>query len=171
MDRLRDCVRVAVIQDESGIAGFFPYERHSFGIGKPLGGFLTTCHGLISAPSLKVDARALLRACKLSVFDFDHLVAGQPTFAPYECDVRPAPVMDFTQGFDAWLEQVQDQLPQEPQDRALQGAQVRQGARWAALRMGLGRSRGAAHPARAGSPTSTAGRAGWTGSPSPGSSS
>ena len=42
MGRLRDYVRVAVIQDGGKIVGFFPYERHSFGIGKPLGGFLTT---------------------------------------------------------------------------------------------------------------------------------
>ncbi|MEV0595048.1 GNAT family N-acetyltransferase [Nonomuraea cavernae] len=111
MDRLRDYVRVAVLHDGSGIAGFFPYERHSFGIGKPLGGFLTTCHGLIAAPGLELDARALLRACKLTVFDFDHMVAGQPTFAPYEADVRPAPVMDFTAGFDAWLDQVKSNSP------------------------------------------------------------
>lgn len=111
MDRLRDYVRVAVVHDETGISGYFPYERHSFSIGKPLGGFLTTCHGLIAAPGLELDARALLRACKLSVFDFDHLVAGQPTFAPHETDVRPAPVMDFTQGFDAWVEQVKTNSP------------------------------------------------------------
>jgi CelD/BcsL family acetyltransferase involved in cellulose biosynthesis len=111
MDRLRDYVRVAVIHDETGISGYFPYERHSFSIGKPLGGFLTTCHGLIAAPGLELDARALLRACKLSVFDFDHLVAGQPTFAPHETDVRPAPVMDFTQGFDAWVDQVKANSP------------------------------------------------------------
>ncbi|MGW3348116.1 GNAT family N-acetyltransferase [Nonomuraea rubra] len=111
MDRLRDYVRVAVISDGRGIQGFFPYERHSFGIGKPLGGFLTTCHGLISVPELKLDAKALLRACKLSVFDFDHLVAGQPTFAEYESDVRPAPVMDFTAGFEAWVEQVKANSP------------------------------------------------------------
>lgn len=111
MDRLRDYVRVAVIQDGNRIVGFLPYERHSFGIGKPLGGFLTTCHGLIAIPDLKIDARALLRACKLTVFDFDHLVAGQPTFAPFESDVRPAPVMDFTLGFDSWLEQVKTNSP------------------------------------------------------------
>ncbi|MFI6598201.1 GNAT family N-acetyltransferase [Nonomuraea sp. NPDC050536] len=111
MDRLRDYVRVAVIQDANRIVGFFPYERHSFGIGKPLGGFLTTCHGLISIPDLKIDAKALLRACKLSVFDFDHLVAGQPTFAQYETDVRPAPVMDFTSGFEAWIDQVKANSP------------------------------------------------------------
>lgn len=111
LDDLRDYVRVAVIEQDNRIVGFFPYERHSFGIGKPLGGFLTTCHGLISVTGLKVDARDLLRACKLTVYDFDHLVAGQPTFAPYESDVRPAPVMDFTAGFDAWLEQVRANSP------------------------------------------------------------
>lgn len=111
MDQLRDYVRVAVIENEDRIVGFFPYERHNFGIGKPLGGFLTTCHGLIAVPDLQLDARALLRACRLTVYDFDHLVAGQPTFAPYESDVRPAPVMDFTTGFDKWLDQVKANSP------------------------------------------------------------
>ncbi|WTD52884.1 GNAT family N-acetyltransferase [Streptosporangium sp. NBC_01639] len=106
MGRLRDYVRVAVIEDGGETVGFFPYERHGFGIGKPLGGFLTTCHGLISVPELKIDPRDLLRACRLSAIDFDHLVAGQPTFAPYETDVRPAPLMDLSGGFDAYLEQV-----------------------------------------------------------------
>ncbi|MEU7001208.1 GNAT family N-acetyltransferase [Nonomuraea sp. NPDC046570] len=111
MDRLRDYVRVAVIEDGGSIVGFFPYERHSFGIGKPLGGFLTTCHGLISIPDFQVNPKALLRACKLSVFDFDHMVAGQPTFAPFETDVRPAPIMDLTAGYDTWIEQVKANSP------------------------------------------------------------
>ncbi|MFG1945254.1 GNAT family N-acetyltransferase [Nonomuraea sp. NPDC048826] len=66
---------------------------------------------MIATPDLEIDARTLLRACKLTVYDFDHLVAGQPAFAPYENDVRPAPVMDFTAGFDAWLDQVKVNSP------------------------------------------------------------
>ncbi|MFF5208980.1 GNAT family N-acetyltransferase [Streptosporangium sp. NPDC000396] len=111
MGRLRDHVRVAVIEDAGEIAGFFPHERHSLGIGKPLGGFLTTCHGLISVSELKIDPRDLLRACKLSAIDFDYLVAGQPTFAPYETDVRPSPVMDLRGGFDAYIDQVRAGSP------------------------------------------------------------
>ncbi|WP_338064339.1 GNAT family N-acetyltransferase [Thermoactinospora rubra] len=111
MDRLRDYVRVAVVHDGGRIAGFFPFERHAFGIGKPLGGFLTTYHGLISEPGLRLPAKELLRACGLTVYEFDHLVAGQPTFTPYETDVRPAAVMDFSAGFDAWLAQVQKNSP------------------------------------------------------------
>ncbi|MFC4060497.1 GNAT family N-acetyltransferase [Planomonospora corallina] len=111
MGRLRDQVRVAVIEDGGTIAGFFPFERHGFGVGRPLGGFLVTCHGLISIPELKIEARELLRACRLSVIDFDYLVAGQPTFAPYETDVRPAPLMDLSSGFDAYVEQVRAASP------------------------------------------------------------
>ncbi|WP_433242998.1 GNAT family N-acetyltransferase [Streptosporangium sp. CA-135522] len=106
MGQLRDHVRVAVVEDGGEIAGFFPYERHGFGVGRPLGGFLTTCHGLISVPELRLDPRDLLRACMVSAIDFDHLVAGQPTFAPYETDVRPAPVMDLSGGFGAYVERV-----------------------------------------------------------------
>ncbi|MBG0825084.1 GNAT family N-acetyltransferase [Planomonospora sp. ID91781] len=111
MGRLRDRVRVAVIEDGGTVTGFFPYERHAFGVGRPLGGFLVTCHGVIATPEFKMDARELLRACRLSVIDFDYLVAGQPTFSPYETDVRPAPVMDLGSGFDAYVEQIRAASP------------------------------------------------------------
>ncbi|MEU6740779.1 GNAT family N-acetyltransferase [Streptosporangium sandarakinum] len=109
MGRLRDYVRVAVIEDGGTIAGFFPYERHGLGVGRPLGGFLTTCHGLISVPGLRLDSRELLRGCGISALEFEYLVPGQPTFAPYETDVRPAPLMDLRGGFDAYIEQVRAQ--------------------------------------------------------------
>jgi CelD/BcsL family acetyltransferase involved in cellulose biosynthesis len=111
MGRLRNYVRVAVIEDGGRVAGFLPFERHSFGIGKPLGTWLTTCHGLIAEPDLELDARALLRACGLSVFDFDHMVAGQRTWAPHESAVREAAIMDFSKGFDAYIGHVRANSP------------------------------------------------------------
>lgn len=111
MDRLRDYVRLAVIEDANRIVGFLPFERHAFGIGKPLGTWLTTCHGLISEPDLRLDARALLRSCGLTVFDFDHMVAGQPTWKEFESAIREAPIMDFTAGFQAYLDQVKANSP------------------------------------------------------------
>ena len=33
--------RVAVLSDESGISGFFPHERHTLGIGRPIGAGLS----------------------------------------------------------------------------------------------------------------------------------
>ncbi|MEV5408696.1 GNAT family N-acetyltransferase [Thermopolyspora sp. NPDC052614] len=111
MDRLRTYVRLAVIEDGGRIVGFLPFERHSFGIGKPLGTWLTTCHGLIAEPDLRLDARHLLRACGLNVFDFDHMVAGQPTWQPFESAVREAPIMDFTEGFEPYINQVKINSP------------------------------------------------------------
>ncbi|MEV7964538.1 GNAT family N-acetyltransferase [Sphaerisporangium sp. NPDC088356] len=111
LSRLRSYVRVAVIEDDAKVVGFLPFERHAFGIGKPLGSWLTTCHGLISVPGLDVSARELLRACGLSVFDFDHMVAGQPTWAPHESAVRPVPMMDLTGGFDSYIQYVRANSP------------------------------------------------------------
>ncbi|GGK76389.1 polysaccharide biosynthesis protein CelD [Sphaerisporangium melleum] len=109
--RLRSYVRVAVIEDGGKVVGFLPFERHAFGIGKPLGTWLTTCHGLISVPDLAIPAREILRACRLSVFDFDHMVAGQPTWEPHESAVRPVPMMNLTGGFDAYIEHVRAGSP------------------------------------------------------------
>ena len=112
----RDYVRVAVIEDGNTIVGSSPTSAHSFGIGKPLGGFLTTCHGLISVPDLKIDVRSLLRACKISVFDFDHLVPGQPTFAL----LRVGCATGAGDGPQHRLRGIhrpgQDELPEEPQN-------------------------------------------------------
>ncbi|WP_283137699.1 GNAT family N-acetyltransferase [Rhizohabitans arisaemae] len=111
MGALRDHVRVAVINDGPDIVGFFPYERHPFGIGRPLGGFLTTCHAVISDRDLELDGRELLRGCGLNVFEFDHLVPGQRAFAPYQSGVHPVPVMDLTSGFETWAETVRAASP------------------------------------------------------------
>lgn len=111
VDRLRSYARVAVVEDAGKVVAFLPFERHSFGIGKPLGSWLTTCHGLIAEPGLELCGRTLLRACGLSVFDFDHMVAGQPTFAPFESAVRPVPIMDLTSGFETYVAHVREHSP------------------------------------------------------------
>ncbi|WP_239137499.1 GNAT family N-acetyltransferase [Sphaerisporangium rufum] len=111
MDRLRSYVRVAVVEDAGKIVGFMPFERHAFGIGKPLGSWLTTCHAFIADGGVELPARLLLRSCGLSVFDFDHMVAGQPTWEPHVTAVRPVPMMDLTSGFESYVGHVRDQSP------------------------------------------------------------
>ncbi|GII91486.1 GNAT family N-acetyltransferase [Sinosporangium siamense] len=106
MGELRSYVNVAVIEDEGKIAGFFPFERHKFGVGKPLGGFLTTWHGVIANPALRLPARVLMRACRMSVFDFDHMVSDQATFTPYRSSAHPVPIMDLSAGFEPYIAQV-----------------------------------------------------------------
>jgi CelD/BcsL family acetyltransferase involved in cellulose biosynthesis len=98
---LREHVRVAVMEDSSGPVGFFPFERHALGVGRPVAAGLTDAQGLVYAADLEIDPVRLIRACGLRVFEFDHLMAGQPLEAS---PVRrfPSPIIDLRDGHDAY---------------------------------------------------------------------
>jgi CelD/BcsL family acetyltransferase involved in cellulose biosynthesis len=103
VDRAREGARVAVLQDTTGTVGFFPHERRGRLLGTAIGAGISDCQGLVHAPGLWWDARALVRGCGLPVWEFDHLVAAQEPFAPYHSAVAGSPVMDFGDGFEAYL--------------------------------------------------------------------
>ncbi len=101
-----DDVRVAVLSDRSGPAGFFPFQRGRLGTGRPVGAWLTDCQGLVYAPGAEWDAGELLKKCGISVWHFDHLVSGQGPFARYQAAVAPSPVIDLSDGYAAYEERV-----------------------------------------------------------------
>jgi CelD/BcsL family acetyltransferase involved in cellulose biosynthesis len=101
--RLRPAARVAVIDDGQHITGFFAFERQALGAGVPIAWGLSDCQGLVHAPGARWDAQALLKACGISVWQFDHLTAGQQGFSPYQAALHPSPVMDLSRGFTAYL--------------------------------------------------------------------
>lgn len=107
VDRVRDTARVAVLEDPSGVLGFFPHERrgHPLGIaiGTAIGAGISDCQALIHTPGLQWDARELVRGCDLPVWEFDHLIAAQEPFVPYHTAVTASPVMNLADGFDAYL--------------------------------------------------------------------
>lgn len=109
--RFRSDVRVAIVEEGPDVVAFFPYERSAGGIGHPVGFGLTDLQGIIAAPGLRLDARALLRECRLGVWDFDHLLAHQPTFAPFHTVRRVEPVMDLSGGFDAFIAEARRAAP------------------------------------------------------------
>ena len=100
--RLRRTARVAVLTEGRDIAGFFPFERRRLGVGVPIAAGLTDCQGLIHAPGAEWDARALLRACGLLVWQFDHLVSSQKPFDGYRAALVPSPIIDLSRGFRAY---------------------------------------------------------------------
>jgi CelD/BcsL family acetyltransferase involved in cellulose biosynthesis len=108
----RPNARVAVLEDGAEIVGFFPFERRRLGVGVPIGAGLTDCQGLIHAPAVEWDPRELLRACNVSVWQFDHLVEGQRPFERYAVAVTPSPVIDLTDGFVAYQEKLRVKSPQ-----------------------------------------------------------
>lgn len=95
--------RVAILYDGPSIAGFFPFERRRLDSGVPICGWPgTPCQGLVHVPGLDWDPRELLRKCRLSAWQFDHLIADQRPFVPYQAAVDPSPVMDLSDGFGAY---------------------------------------------------------------------
>ncbi|MEU5884616.1 GNAT family N-acetyltransferase [Spirillospora sp. NPDC047279] len=107
----RDDVRVAVVEDGTETVAFFPYERGGLGTGHPVGFGLTDLQGIVAPPGLGLDARVLLRACGLGVWDFDHLLAHQATFAPFHAVRRVEPVMDLSGGFESFIGEARKAAP------------------------------------------------------------
>lgn len=107
----RPNARVAVLSDGPELVGFFPFERRRLGVGVPIGAGLNNCQGLIHAPAMEWDPRALLRACRVSVWQFDSLVAGQKPFEPYAARMTPLPVIDLADGFEIYQEKLRVKSP------------------------------------------------------------
>ncbi|MEU0569968.1 GNAT family N-acetyltransferase [Nonomuraea sp. NPDC005983] len=100
---LRDMVRVGVLYDGPEIIGFFPFERHPFGIGKPVAAGLTDAQGLVHVKDLELDPRRLIKDCGLSVYEFDHLVSGQPLLSERH-ERHPSPAIDLHDGYPAYAD-------------------------------------------------------------------
>jgi CelD/BcsL family acetyltransferase involved in cellulose biosynthesis len=98
----RDDVEVAIFEQDGEVAGFFPFQRGALNIGTPVGGRLSDFHGVIARRDLQYDAMELIRACRLSTWDFHNLIASQEAFSRHHCHVMPSPYMDLSEGFDAF---------------------------------------------------------------------
>ncbi|GAA2881473.1 GNAT family N-acetyltransferase [Streptosporangium fragile] len=103
-------VRVAVVRDEEGIVGFFPYEEHA-GVATAVGAWVSLCQGLIHRPGADFDLEALMRACGLHVWEFGCLVDDQPWFEPFTTLSQDAAVMDLADGYPAYLDQLVKRSP------------------------------------------------------------
>lgn len=108
----RPGARVAVLSDGPDVAGFFPFERGRLGAGLPIAAGMTDCQGLIHAPGVQWDARELVRRCGLPAWRFDHLEASQQPFERYRTGVERSPIIDLSNGFDAYYEKLGTQAPQ-----------------------------------------------------------
>jgi CelD/BcsL family acetyltransferase involved in cellulose biosynthesis len=69
-------------------------------------------------PGLDWEPRRLLSACKLTEWQFDHLVTGQLPFQRYVSAVVPSPVIDLTDGFAAYREKLRVKSPRFDRDVA-----------------------------------------------------
>lgn len=110
--QFRSDARVAVLTDGSEIIGYFPFERRRLSVGVPIGAGLSNCQGLIHVPGLEWEPREVLRACKVSVWQFDNLVHDQRPFERYAVATVPSAMIDLSDGFAAYQEKVRKRSPQ-----------------------------------------------------------
>lgn len=99
---VRDDVQVTVIADDGEPRGFFPFQRDPFGQGSPVGGRLSDFHAVIAPPELDWKLDELLAACGLVAFDFHHLLATQSQFKSCHSVVEDSPLIDVSEGFEAY---------------------------------------------------------------------
>ena len=107
----RQGARVAVLSDGPELAGFFPFERRRLGLGVPIAAGLNHCQALIHAPDVEWDPRELLRACQVSVWQFDNLIAGQRPFERYMAAMFPSPIIDLSGGFEVYEKKLRMKSP------------------------------------------------------------
>ncbi|MFI6336429.1 GNAT family N-acetyltransferase [Streptomyces sp. NPDC050535] len=111
MGRCRRGVRIAVVREDGEGAAYFPFQRTGTGIGRAVGLGVSDCQGVVHRPGFTWDARELLRACGLAVWEFDHLVEGQPAFEVGASGTFPSPVIDVDQGYETYLRQLRERSP------------------------------------------------------------
>ncbi|MFE3882050.1 GNAT family N-acetyltransferase [Streptomyces lydicus] len=96
-------VRIAVLHEHGEPAAFLSFQRSVLGTGRAVGLGVSDAQGLVHRPGFRWDARELLRACGLSVLEFDHLVEGQKPFETASFSGHASPVIEVDQGFEAYL--------------------------------------------------------------------
>ncbi|MGW5739373.1 MULTISPECIES: GNAT family N-acetyltransferase [Streptomyces] len=104
-------VRIAVVREDGEPAAFFPFQRSVTGVGRAIGLGVSDCQGLVHRPGFTWDARELLRACGLALYEFDHLAGGQEPFEAGASGSFASPVMDIDQGYEAYLHRLKAKSP------------------------------------------------------------
>jgi CelD/BcsL family acetyltransferase involved in cellulose biosynthesis len=104
--RVQQSARVAIIEEESSVAGFFPFEVAGFRVGRPICARLSDAQAVVHRDGFEWDARELLRRCKLDVWEFRRLVESQWIGAGRRVSrPRRSPIIDVSGGFDQYAAQ------------------------------------------------------------------
>jgi len=102
--KVRDDVRVVVIENDGRIAGFFPHQ-HSFPrMGRPVAGPLSDYHGVIAGQECNWSLDEMLSSAGLSVWAFDHLVVNSTQFEPYVTTRAASPQIDLAAGYEGYVQ-------------------------------------------------------------------
>jgi CelD/BcsL family acetyltransferase involved in cellulose biosynthesis len=94
---------VAILRQRGRIVGFLPFHRAAGNVGKPIGGPIADYQGPILRPDARLDAQALLSACKLETYDFNHAPVTIEALSKGAVHFSQSPYIDLGDGHAAWL--------------------------------------------------------------------
>lgn len=103
VDSARGDVLVAILREGGDATGVFPFHRRNASIGVPVGGPITDYQGVIGPANTRVDPAALLAACQLGAYDFNHLPATHTGFAQGSIVTADSPYLDLSDGYEAYV--------------------------------------------------------------------
>ncbi len=99
---VRRDVCVGILERDRQTVGFFPFQRAWPRVGRPVADLVSDYHGVVSTPGTAWRADQLLRACRLSGYEFNHLLASQEPFQPYHQRQAPSPIIDLSAGYESY---------------------------------------------------------------------
>ncbi|MFE6407444.1 GNAT family N-acetyltransferase [Streptomyces sp. NPDC057837] len=103
---VRPRVRVAMAEQAGDSVAFFPFEHGALGVGCAVGLGVSDCQAVVQRPGAVREAEPLLRACGLTVWEFDNLVGDAPPFSPFARRFHPSAVMDVSDGYEQYKARV-----------------------------------------------------------------
>lgn len=102
---VRNDLYIGIIEDGSGVVGFFPYHRRPCGFARPVGLGLSDYHGVIIESTAQWTSDDLLRGCGLVRWKFDHQLVSQPQMLRGDAVIENSPILDVSSGFAAYERQ------------------------------------------------------------------
>jgi CelD/BcsL family acetyltransferase involved in cellulose biosynthesis len=104
---VRNDVYVGVIEADGCVAGFFPFQRRAFGLGKPVGGQLSDFHGVVCGPGFAFEKDDLLRQCGLSSWKYHYLLTKQVPLSASQAGQGGSHYIDLSEGFQAYVKRLE----------------------------------------------------------------
>jgi CelD/BcsL family acetyltransferase involved in cellulose biosynthesis len=86
-------VRVALIEVDGELVGFWAHEPNRLGMAVPLAWPLSDHHGPVVRSGLRLPVRELMRRCKMLGFRFSALPAQQQLFAEFHAGCAGSPIV------------------------------------------------------------------------------
>lgn len=102
----RDDVYVGIMEEGNRVTGFFPFHLEERGSAGPAIERLADYEGVIAASGSQWTADELLRGCGLKEWRFEVLIRSQTQFHSHHHKHLHSPIMDLSQGFAGYADDV-----------------------------------------------------------------